>query len=487
MGRIRRRGEVRATIREGIAFSRTELGEELEAALCDEFTYRNPQKAKLRRMGKWCGHLPESIEHFAREERTLTLPRGGARRIEKIVARAGRAIAYSDRRLDFAPRPFELGRAAVPVELRPSQVEMVESAVARETAVIRAATGSGKTEAALEIVRRLARPTLIVVWTSGLVTQWVDRIALRFGWPKSRIGLLGGGVVRIADVTVALQQAIYKHPERVSERFGVFVMDECQRASAATFRDLVSRIPARYRIAFSADERRKDGLEWLIWDNFGPVAAEVSRKELVAAGALCEVDVVLVPTGLRIDFLDRAGADLRATVLSQRYSDVSEILASSTERNALAARIAAREARKGRSTIVFCNRIADGQVHDLARRIAIDEGVRCGTMVGGAENRAEYEETKRRLLTGELRCAVASSAAYQGEDVPRLEVGVVVTPTAGNRQLFEQQVGRLRRTFPGKTRGTIYVLWDQHVFHSHRGNLLDWYGSRLVTVDGEEV
>ena len=480
-------GTIRAVVRAGLEFSRAELGAELEQRLADEFTYRNPQKAKLRRLGKWTGHVPESIEHFERDDVRLVLPRGGAARVEKIVARFGRELLYLDRRLDLPRADFSLGPNARPVELRPSQLEMVEAAVARETAVIRAATGSGKTEAALEIVRRLSRPALVVVWTSGLVTQWVDRISARFGWPKSRIGVVGGGVSRFGDVTVALQQAIYKRPEEIAERFAVVVMDECQRASAATYRSLISRLPARYRIAFSADERRKDGLEWLIWDNFGPVAAEVSRKELVRAGALCEVDVVLVPTGLRVDFLERADPELRSVVLSQRYTDVSAIVAGDAARNALAARIAAREARAGRSTIVFCNRIADGQVYDLARRIAIDEGVRCGTMVGGPAARAEYEETKRRLISGELRCAVASSAAYQGEDIPRLEVGVVVTPTAGNRQLFEQQVGRLRRTSPGKTRGTIYVLWDEHVFRSHRENLVDWYGSRLVTVAGEEV
>lgn len=485
MGRIRKH-EVAIVVRAGLSIAKSQIDEATLEALRSEFTYTNPLKSKLRRLGKWSGHVPSEIAHYAETEERIEIPRGGAVRVEKILARGGLVPAYRDRRLDFAPREHVLGASAKLVDLRPSQVEMVESAIARETAVIRAATGSGKTEAALEIVRRLGRPALIVVWTTGLVRQWIDRVRLRFGWRDDQIGLVASGTARIRPVTIALQQSLYKRPELVAERFGVFVMDEAQRASAATYRSLVAAIPARYRIAFSADERRKDGMEWLIWDNFGPVAAEVSRKDLVKAGALCEVDVVLVPTGERVEFLDRAGPELRPVVLSQRYADVSAALAGSRERNALAASIAAREAGAGRSTIVFCNRIADGQVHDLARRIAIDHGTRCGVMVGGPEHREEYEETKRRLLTGELRCAVASSAAYHGEDVPRLEVGVVVTPTAGNKQLFEQQVGRLRRTFPGKVRGTIYVLWDQHVFPSHRRNLEDWYGSRLVTVAGKE-
>ena len=469
-----------------ILYSDLEGYEEMAEKLRDEFRYANPLRARLKRMGKYADHIPAKIENFHEDVGCLILPRGATGRVEKIFAKHRFNFEYEDLRLDLPCVDFSLGAKAKPIELRPHQSAMVESAIARETCVLRAATGSGKSEVGLEIARRLGRPTLVVVWTSGLVRQWVDRIKLRWGWRDDQIGIIGGGTKRLRPITVALQQSLWKHPEMVSEKFAVVICDEAQRASATTFRDLFSRMPARYRIAMSADERRKDGLEWLIWDHFGPVGYEVTRRELVKKGTLCEVEIVLVPTGTKVDFVEQTDRELRPLLLSERYTEVVAALAADKERNALAASIAGREAKAGRSTIVFCNRVEDGQVFDLARRIAIDEGVPCGVMIGGPSNRVEFESAKARLVSGELKCVVASSAAYQGEDIPRLEVGVVVTPTGSNKQLFEQQVGRLRRTFPGKTHGTMYYLWDENVLPSHRKNLLEWYGGKLVSVEGED-
>lgn len=462
--------------------------EDMAEELREEFRYANPLRARLKRMGKYADHVPAKVENF-HEGDSLVLPRGAAGRVEKIFEKHGFEWEYEDRRLEFPRREFELGADAVRPDQRDHQDAIIEAVLARETCTIRAATGSGKTVAALEFIRQIGQPALVVVWTAGLVRQWLDQFTSRWGWDELDIGIIAGGnhsPGRKGSVTIALQQSLWRDPEKHAEKYGLVVFDEAQRCAAKSFREVVSRMPARYRVALSAEERRKDGMEWLIWDHFGPMAVEVGRRELVKKGLLCEVEIVLVPTEARVDIIERADHGLRPQVLTERYAEVMAALAADKDRNALAAAIAGREARAGRSTIVFCNRVEDGQVFDLARRIAIDEGVPCGVMIGGPSNRAEFESAKARLVSGELRCVVASSAAYQGEDIPRLEVGVVVTPTGSNKQLFEQQVGRLRRTFPGKTHGTMYYLFDQHVLPSHRRNLFEWYGGKLVRVEGED-
>ena len=46
----------------------------------------------------------------------------------------------------------------------------------------------------------------------------------------------------------------------------------------------IDRFTARYRVGVSADERRKDGKEFLIRDLFGGVAVEVPKGEMVDKG-----------------------------------------------------------------------------------------------------------------------------------------------------------------------------------------------------------
>lgn len=264
---------------------------------------------------------------------------------------------------------------------------------------------------------------------------------------------------------------------------GVYVaagtlVHNCQRASSRTFREVIDAFPAKYRMGFSADERRKDGLEFLTRESFGSIVAEISKDTLVDAGHLCEVEIVLVPTASTHPAVENAADEDRRTVVREMYGEITKALETDDQRNDLVRSLAVRAVKEGRSTLIFCNRIA--QARELARKLVVLDEVGTGLMLGGIENRDEFEHTKTRMKSGDLLCAVGSSATYQGEDIPRLSVGVLVTPLASNRQLFEQVVGRLRRKYPGKVRGRLYVVWDEKLFPHHADNLRKWYGARLV-------
>ncbi len=275
----------------------------------------------------------------------------------------------------------------------------------------------------------------------------------------------------------------------------------------------------------SADERRKDRLDFLIHDHFGEVAAEVTKEELVGKGTLCEVRINVVPTDydfpaylrclgcrtqilnlpsnakklracrckqlqlerngtIKGDYLPIPYSDVppedRGEVMTRLYTRAIDYMEDDEERNLLVRRIASVEHRKGASVLLFCNRVK--QARALCRAIAVEDEVPCGLMLGGGENKETFADTRKRLRSGDLRCAVGSSAVYQGEDIPRLSVGIVVTPTGSNKQQIEQQIGRLRRKFPGKVFGRLYYVWDHHLFPGHHQNLRRWYGRHLVRV-----
>lgn len=450
-------------------------------ALLAKFSYRNPEVAKRKRLGFYAGDLPEFIETASQDDDELILPRGGMERLKTFALARKIGFDIVDRRVfpgeaDISPR-----KGAKRLELREDQLEMVEAAVRQETCLIRAATGSGKTEAAIALMERLRTPTIVVVWSAGLMKQWVSRISARLGWKLADIGVLGGGQRRIAPITVAMQQTLYKRPDDYGDVFGLFIGDEVQRWAARTFRDVVRAFPAKYRVAFSADETRKDRMEGLIYDHFGKVAVDINKERLIARGELCEVEIVVVPTNLRVRELDDAPREERGEILGQMHGEILDTIAADQPRNAIVAAIAADEVKAKRSTLIFVDRTA--HAHALATRIATQYRTPCGVAIGGVENRDTFDETIARLSSGKLLAAAATSCVYQGTDVPRLAVGIVASPTASNKQLVEQQVGRLRRKFPGKVRGRLYYIWDQHVFPTHLQNLIRYYGRDLVRVE----
>ncbi len=482
--RVVQRRDVAIHMGRDLAIHLDDLDDDLLEALKATFTYKNPEHQKKVRLGLWAGGVPKVIETYEEDDDWLRLPRGGTDKVRRILKEAGRwPPRIYDERLELKPVDFKIYPNADAVILRPDQERLVSAALEKENCLLLAAAGVGKTEIGLELIRQIRQPAIVIVWTSSLMKQWIERIQSRWGWPLGEIGVWSGSKKRLCRITVAMQQSLWKSADEVAKYFGVVLADEVSRFAARTFREVISQFPARYRIGLSEDERRKDRLEVIVHDAFGQVAAEVTRKEAVAAGNLCEVEIVLVPTEFRFPMVENAPRTERGQIVGQLWGSILDAQALDEERNALIARIVGDSVRAGKSTLVFVERVESvPHARILASRISTTQGIPCGLMVGGVENRDAFDETKKRLQEGGLRCAVGSKAVYMGEDIPRLEVGVIATPTANNKQMFSQQVGRIRRMFEGKTRGTVYYIFDHHVFPAHLQNLRRWYGQKLVRV-----
>lgn len=468
---------MRAIVHRSIEIYKTHLTREQLRALRGQFTYRNPEYDKKKRLGVWYHSTPKEIQHYEETDETILLPRGATGKLKSIVD----GVKWFDRRLTVDSYEFELSARAKPVTLREDQEEIVQAVLSKENCLIRAAPGAGKTECLLEAIRRAQQPAIVIVWSSGLLEQWISRIQSRWGWSRNQIGVVGQGKRTIRPITIAMQQTLYRGVNDLLPHFGFLAADEVQRSSARTHREVISQFPARYRVGVSADERRKDRLDVLTTDLFGDVAKEVSREELIQRGDLCEVDIIAIPTDVRIEELEEAeDPSERGEILASNWVSIHETVSQDNDRNELIARLAAEEVRKGESVLVFVQRV--DHARELSRLISIVEGTPCGLCLGGVDNRSVFEETISRLDEGDLKVAVATSCMYQGQDIPRLSVGIVAAPLGSNAQLFEQVVGRVRRKFPGKNRGRIYYLWDSEIYRNHVEALRRTYGRKLVRI-----
>jgi len=384
-----------------------------------------------------------------------------------------------DRRLSLAP----ITKFDNDVTLRPDQQRLAEAMFRRENCLIRSPTASGKTETALKVaewILREAGPVIVIVWETELMKQWVDRIKLRFGLREQDIGILGSGKKRVAPITVAMQQTLIKQGFRYAHAFGGLIADEVQRFAAPTFQKVIDIFHARYRIGISADETRKDGKEFLIYDAFGEVADEIEKAQLIDDGKIHEVTVRLVPTEFdyEVELAGKWTPWIEIPGDLKDYKDFLDVIGDDEARNDRIWEFMEPCLKNGNTCLVVTRRRAHAVYWDNRIRAA---GYTSGLMMGG--NTAEFERTVNGLRRRTIQVGVGTiQKSGTGHDIPQIDRGFILVPLAGNKQLFEQVLGRLRRTCEGKKDAVVYYYWDQYCYPADKRKLGKLYPQTFVWV-----
>jgi hypothetical protein len=145
--------------------------------------------------------------------------------------------------------------------------------------------GYGKTVLCLWLLAALGRRACVIAHTNALVDQWQQEVR-RF-LPGARLGhVKEGGDVLVDDVDIVIASLQSLRPAlargdawvtRLTAATGSVVLDEGHHAVAATFWEVLSAIPAVYRLVLTATPRRGDGLgPQLAWVS-GPVIFRAIR------------------------------------------------------------------------------------------------------------------------------------------------------------------------------------------------------------------
>jgi superfamily II DNA or RNA helicase len=196
----------------------------------------------------------------------------------------------------------------------------------------------------------------------------------------------------------------------------------------------------------------------------------------------------MIPTGF--DLLVDNGEDENPTSwadLPSEQKDFHELLrfmADDEERNDLIWAFIEPCLKEGKTILVATHRVGNAKYWDERIRAA---GYTCGLMLGSKKYAAEFRATAESLRSRKLNAGVGTiQKVAQGHDIPALDRGFMLTPLAGNRQLFEQFTGRLRRTADGKTEAVLYYFWDERLYGGAKRRIAKLYpGQVQVWVDGE--
>jgi DNA repair protein RadD len=347
--------------------------------------------------------------------------------------------------------------SAVPT-LRPYQVDLVERLRARYRAGVRAlvcvaVTGAGKTVMASALVAQAVargRRVLFVAHRKELIDQASAKLA-SFG--------VAHGVIRsghpgdpTAAVQVASVQTLARRlgksgrvsvppgwdgqpPAQALDGIDLVVVDECQHATAASWRAVLEAFPRARVLGLTATPYRLDGSG--LGDLFEAIEAGPQVAELIGQGFLVPPVVYAPPPPEEIARLRLVAGEVRqdeAARLLDRRAPIEEIVTSWRRRAA------------GRTTVGFACTVAHAEHLAEAFRTA---GI-SAAVVDGATPAEERAATLRRLAEGRLSVLFNCMLLTEGWDLPACSAVILARPTM-SRSLYKQMVGRGLRSAPDKT------------------------------------
>lgn len=385
---------------------------------------------------------------------------------ELVLRLRGRGVPFADeaRRyeaLSLSPlarhEPFPYQREALDAWAR-----------RRHRGVVVLPTGAGKTYVATLAIADRQRSTLVVVPTLDLLNQWYDALSAALGVP---VGLLGGGYHEVLDLTVTTYDSAHLHMDRIGDRFGLVIFDECHHLPSPSYALAARMCLAPFRLGLTATPERTDGRGYE--DLVGPV---VFRKDITELSGeyLAAYEVIRLEVPLSAE--ERAAYDaarsvyigfLRAHRIRMPEGWGQFVMLSSQSD----AGRRAFEAYRRQRTLALC---APGKLDVLARLLHAHRHDR--TIVFTEDNATVYEISRRFLLPaithqtkvkersallegfnkGDLTAVVTSKVLNEGVNVPEANVAIVLSGSGSVRE-HVQRLGRILRRREGKT-AVLYEL-----------------------------
>jgi len=403
-------------------------------------------------------------------------PRDGSLRFEAMaypaviewLHRAG--LAYEDR-----ARAYEKLELALQVtqEPFPHQREALDAwCASKRRGVVVLPTGSGKSYVAALAIHRTQRSTLVVAPTIDLVSQWYGVLSSTFG---GEVGIVGGGYHEVRDLCVTTYDSAFLQAERLGNRFGLVIYDECHHLPGESYALSARASIAPFRMGLTATPERADGRDALLDKLIGPI---VYRREIseLSGEYLAEYDVVSLRVELTADerrqydearqeyvtFVRSHGIEMRSpsgwtrfVIESSRNADGrrafrawrhhKELALAASAKMTLLDRLLHQHAAE--RVIIFTQ--DNATAYQIARRFLVP-------IITHHTRAKERTEILAKLRQGAYGAVVTSKVLNEGVDVPEANVAIVLSGSGSVRE-HVQRLGRVLRRKEGK-RAVLYEV-----------------------------
>lgn len=409
------------------------------------FIFDNPLYKKKKQMGFWVGNTKQMINTWHQKNNKLYLPRSSYKQIEKLLIENKYVANIVDKTTIKNTINFKLNKT--PYDY---QNNAVKDLLHTGNGIVRGPCGCGKTAILLIAISKIRQPTLIIVHSTALLNQWKKEIISWFGVVP---GIIQGKKIIIKNITIAMQKTLWLIKDfNWSDHFGLIVGDEIHHWGARTFRSVINKFGAKYRIGCSVDERRKDGLEFLIYSSFGPCVHKVSKEELIKKKKLLPIKIELYKT----DFYNE---DYIESIKRREVPDWSNLIDNLTiniNRNNLIIKIVKHVLQNSKNKILILNdRVSFcKKFYELLK----EESIKSCILIGGQEQ--ETENSINALNKNIVQVGIGTKVADEFLDIPSLTHIFVTCPVHNNNKRLEQMTGRSSRIYKNKKFGYLVYFWD---------------------------
>ena len=403
-------------------------------------------------------------------------PRTGLFRAEAIWYRPiieflrANAIPYTDSARAYAATPWTI---RIDKPAFPHQSEGLDAWwKAGGRGVVALPTGTGKTHLANLCIQRAARPAIIVTPTIDLLNQWYDELTIAFA---SEVGLLGGGSYDIKPLTVTTYDSAYMNMDRIGDKFGLIVFDECHHLPGPTYGLAATMSIAPFRLGLTATPERADNAHVQTDRLIGPI---VYRREITElrgeflAEYTTEMLYVNLTDAERLryelcretyrGFLQESGIDLRrpgawgqflytahkspegrAAYLA--YREQRDLSLAAPAKLDLLARLLDRH--NGDRVLIFTH--DNATVYKIARQFLVP-------VITHQTKTKERRDILLKFNAGDYPIVATSHVLNEGVNVPEANVAVILSGSGSIRQ-HVQRLGRILRK-SGDKEATLYEV-----------------------------
>ena len=265
-----------------------------ELHLATSYAVDGAKYSKAYRKGLWDGR--KSLLN----KKTGAFPTGLLRAVKETLEANGYEYDIEDHRVKPKPKREKTSLVGISMTGKYSyQQDAVDSAIENMQGIIKAATGSGKTEIAAAITQYLGLNTLFLVPSAELMYQTQKRFITRLGLTSKEVGVIGDGEWKPGSfVTVALVNTLesrLSNPETLElmSEIDILFLDECHGAGSETYFTVATFCPAYFRFGLSATPLdRTDGADLRLIATTGEVFFEISNKQLVDLEVSAKADII---------------------------------------------------------------------------------------------------------------------------------------------------------------------------------------------------
>lgn len=343
------------------------------------------------------------------------------------------------------------------ITLRDYQENIVKTCKKKKRGIIKAATGSGKTEIFIKLAADIPVKTLIVVNRSTLFRQVREKLVDRLAIEESEINYIGDekSYDPKKRITVAtFQSLISKENSLTKGKYGgkikkqklkwdsllkdieMLLVDEVHHLSANELGMLLKGAnKTLFRFGFSATPQREDGYDMMLEALIGPKIYDLPISNLIKKGYLAKPKIYIFKQPYYID-------------KKFSFKESYEILMNNEQRNRNIAEIAYKFARKGKIVLISFVRLDHLKyVYDYLQEL--NEVELTIKKVTGSNTSEQKRKAIEKMNNGEYNI-VLSTLFGEGVDIPNLDV--LVNPRSVKSSIDAyQQVGRVLRMVKGKT------------------------------------